>query len=214
MTMPKNSPTFETEFLENYLKFGFGSMPKVDIDALVMSLLERYGLNGSEPMASLSNQVLSERLRAPVAKVKQMRYAAALKFGGSVEDQARGRLLAALANASIEPQEDKICLIIEDSLAKAWLQGQLKTHQQIYDHPFNSEIVRVPASGMFTVLATLFEEVDLLGFKEGYEQAKSMDDKKERIAFFTRLAKKFAEGAAETAGAGVVAVVRAYLPLP
>jgi hypothetical protein len=29
---------FQDEFLVNYLKFGLGSMPKSDIDALVMSL--------------------------------------------------------------------------------------------------------------------------------------------------------------------------------
>ena len=31
--------TFETEFLDHYLQLGLGSMPKADIDALVMHLL-------------------------------------------------------------------------------------------------------------------------------------------------------------------------------
>ena len=62
--------TFESEFLENYLKFGLGSMPKSDIDALVMSLLDRYGLDGSGPLATLGNQTVSERLKTPVTKVK------------------------------------------------------------------------------------------------------------------------------------------------
>jgi hypothetical protein len=123
--------TFESEFLDNYLKFGLGSMPKADVDALVMSLLDKYGLNGSGPLASLGNQTTSERLKTPVSKIKKLRYEAALKFGGRVEDQARGRLLAALANATLEPDGTKICLIIEDSLAKNWLQGQLKIYQHI-----------------------------------------------------------------------------------
>lgn len=54
---------FEKVFLENYLKFGLGSMPKSDIDALVMHLLDAYGPNGSGPLATLSNQTVSERLR-------------------------------------------------------------------------------------------------------------------------------------------------------
>ena len=41
---------FEKEFLENYLKFGLGSMPKSDIDALVMHLLDLYGVDGSGPL--------------------------------------------------------------------------------------------------------------------------------------------------------------------
>ena len=32
--------------------------------------------------------------------------------------------------ATLAPQDGKICLIIEDSLAKNWLQGQLKIHRE------------------------------------------------------------------------------------
>jgi hypothetical protein len=34
---------FKKDFLENYLKFGLGSMAKSDIDALVMHLIDMYG---------------------------------------------------------------------------------------------------------------------------------------------------------------------------
>ena len=54
------------------------------------------------------------------------------KFGAArVEDEARGRLLAALALATLEPQDGKICLIIEDSLARNWLQGREKGPEEI-----------------------------------------------------------------------------------
>jgi len=65
---------FEKVFLENYLKFGLGSMPKSDIDALVMHLLDVYGPNGSGSLATLSNQTVSERLKTSVSKVKKLRY--------------------------------------------------------------------------------------------------------------------------------------------
>lgn len=207
--------SFESEFLDSYLKFGLGSMPKAEIDALVMSLLDRYGYGGSPPLARLSNQVVSERLRTPVAKVKKLRYDAALKFGGGrVEDEARGRLLAALATATLEPQDEKICLIIEDALAKNWLQGQLKIHQQIFDHSFNTEIIRVSAAGLFTVLETLFDKAELDAFKKGYDNLKQSKDAAQRIKLFKTLVRKFAEGAAKTAGAGVMAVVKAHLAIP
>ena len=213
--MPTALPQeFKDQFLTNYLKFGLGSMSKSDIDALVMSLIDKFGYDGSGPMAALGNQAVSEKLRTPVAKIKKLRYEAALKFGGEVEDQARGRLLAALANASIEPQNDKICLVIEDSLAKNWLQGQLKLKQQIFDHPFNTEIVRVSSAGMFVVLESLFGTKDLAAFKSGYEQAKTIEDGEQRRKMFKGIALKFAEGAAKVAGAGVVAIVKAHLPLP
>lgn len=206
--------TFASEFLENYLKFGLGSMPKSDIDALVMSLLDRYGYQGSTPLASLSNQTVSERLRTPVSKIKKLRYEAVLKFGGRVEDQAMGRLLASLAVATLEPQDEKICLIIEDALAKNWLQGQLKQHQQIFDHPFNTEIIRVSSTGLFAVLEALFDQKQIQAFKKGYEDAKRTKDAAQRVQLFKSLARKFADGAAEAAGGGVVAVVKAHLGFP
>ena len=165
-------------------------------------------------MASLSNQTVSERLRAPVAKVKKFRYEAALKFGGSVEEQAMGRLLSALAAATLEPQKEKFCLVIEDSLAKNWLQGKLKLHQQIFDHSFNTEVIKVSATGLFVVLEALFDKKELESFKKGYEDAKRSKDAAQCIALFKRLAKNFAEGAAKAAGGGVMAVLKVRLGLP
>jgi 2-oxoglutarate dehydrogenase complex dehydrogenase (E1) component-like enzyme len=205
---------FEKAFLENYLKFGLGSLPKSDIDALVMHLLDQHGQNGSGPLAGLSNQVVSERLRTPVTKIRKLRYDAALKFGGRIEDQAMGRLLAALSKASLEAEGKKICLIIEDSLAKNWLQGQLKIHQQIFDHSFNTEIIKVDAEGLFEVLETCFYKDALKAFRAGYDTAKTKKSQKEMKKAFASVAKKFAEGAAKAAGAGVVAVLKAHMGTP
>ena len=62
---------FEDEFLENYLQFGLGSMPKSDVDALVMHLLDKYGSSKFTSMANQSNQAVSELLKTPVSKVKK-----------------------------------------------------------------------------------------------------------------------------------------------
>jgi len=206
--------TFEKDFLENYLKFGLGSLPKTDIDALVMHLLDLYGPHGSGPLAGLSNQVVSERLRTPATKIRRLRYEAALKYGGRIEDQAMGRLLAALSKASIEAEGKKICLIIEDSLAKNWLQGQLKIHQQIFDHSFNAEIIKVDAEGLFEVLKTCFDKAALAAFRSGYTAAKAKNSQEEMKKTFAGVAMKFAEGAAKAAGAGVVAVLKAHIGTP
>lgn len=54
-----------------------------------MYLLDRHGLDGSAPLARLGNQTVSERLRTPVAKVKRLRYEAALKFGAGAANGVR-----------------------------------------------------------------------------------------------------------------------------
>ena len=202
---------FKEDFLENYLKFGLGSMPKSDIDALVMHLLDRHGDDGAIPLAIYSNQTVSELLKTPVSKVKKMRYDAALKFGGRIEDQAMGRLLAALSKASLEPDGKKVFLIIEDSLAKNWLQGQLKIHQHIFDHSFNTEIVKVLVAGLFQVLESVFDRAEIVKFRKGYDDAKKEKTSEKSVAAFKGVAQKFAEGAAKAAGDGVVKVLKAHL---
>lgn len=122
-----------------------------------------------------------------------------------------GRLLAALSKASLEPDEEKVLLIIEDSLAKNWLQGQLKIHQHIFDYSFNTEIVKVSVSGLFEVLDSVFDSHELEKFKKDYEIAKSRKTAEERIAAFKKVARKFAEGAAKSAGGGVVSVLKAHM---
>lgn len=205
---------FKSEFLENYLRFGLGSMPKLDIDALIMHLLDKYGADSAGPLATHSNQTVSEKLKAPASKVKKLRYDAALKFGGRIEDQAMGRLLAALSKATLETDGDKVLLIIEDSLAKNWLQGQLKIHQHIFDYSFNTEIIKTSISGLFKVLESVFDRNEIDSFKAGYESVKKKETADERVVAFKAVAKKFAEGAAQSAGIGVVTVLKAHLGLP
>ena len=207
MTKPK-SQSFETEFLDKYLTFGLGAMPKADIDALVMSLLDKYGFDDGPPLASLSNQAVSEKLKTPVTRVKKLRYEAGLKFGGDVEQEARARLLAALWNASLEPDGNKICLIIEDALAKNWLQGQLKASAQIFDHSFNTEIIKVTPDGLFKVLDGLFPGESLVSFRNTFDKQQKLEDATKRAEMFRDLAKSFAKGAAEGCGNGIVAVFK------
>jgi hypothetical protein len=123
--MSKTSDThaadFKREFLTAYLQFGLGSMPKADVDALVMSLIDRYGCDDAVPTRTLSNQEVSEKLRTPLSRVRKLRYDAALKFGGDVAKQARERLLLSLTNATLESKGDKVSIVIEDVLARNWL---------------------------------------------------------------------------------------------
>ncbi|MEI6819582.1 MAG: hypothetical protein WCL19_08265 [Verrucomicrobiota bacterium] len=202
---------FKSLFLENYLKFGLGSMSKQDVDSLVMSLLDRYGSVDHVPLAKSSNQDVSEFLKTPVSKIKKLRYDAALKFGGHIEEEAQGRLLAALANASLETEGSKICLIIEDSLAKNWLQGKLKKHHQIFDYSFNAEIVKVSGKGLFQVLDSIFDKKQIDKFRDGYKCANDEANSDKRIKIFKEITMEFAKSAATAAGGSVYTVVKNHL---
>lgn len=200
---------FEKEFLDQYLKLGLGSMPKSDIDALVMYLLDKYGHAGSGALNKYPNQTVSERLRTPITKVKKLRYDAALKFGGRVEDQATAKLLIALSKATLDLEGDRICLIIEDVLAKNWLQGQLKINQLIFEHSFNTEIIKVSSMGLFKVLNTCFDEEQVANFFSSYENAKTKKNSKA----FKKAAIGFAKKAAEKAGGDVAKICKGLIVL-
>ncbi|HRE18435.1 MAG TPA: hypothetical protein PLW86_15425, partial [Rhodocyclaceae bacterium] len=187
-----NKNTFQSEFLQHYLAVGIGALGKKDTDALVMHLLDTYGLPGGSPLAAYPNQEVSALLKAPVAKIKQLRYEAALKYGGRVEDQARARLLRALACAALELEGKKIHLILEDTLVKQWLQGELKNRGLLFDLSFNNELLKVDAKGLFALLAEIFDKAETERFAKAYEQLLAKQTGDALRAEFGKLAKGYA----------------------
>jgi hypothetical protein len=96
--------------------------------------------------------------------------------------------------------------VIEDALAKNWLQGQLKNNGLIFDHSFNTEIVKVKAAGLFLVLGQVFDKTQTQTFESAFE--KLVKDKKDQQLRegFMKLAGAFAVGAAKAAGGKVLEI--------
>ncbi len=162
--------SFEKEFLDKYLSFGLGSMAKTDIDALIMFLLDKYGLpDEHEPLEALSNQALSEKLKTPVNRVKSLRYAAALKFSESIEEVARIRFKRCLLSANFSTDLETIKLLIEDQLAKSWIQGKLKDAGLFHDDSFNKEAITIETTKFIQVMEVLFSEEEISSFREKYQ---------------------------------------------
>lgn len=69
----------------------------------------------------------------------------------------------------------------------------------------------MPAKGLFTVLGKLFDTKELSKLKKGYEQSLKISSSEGRGAFFKGFAEKFAFGAAQAAGKGVVHALTALL---
>ncbi len=208
-----STDTFQSEFLKHYLAFGIGALGKRDTDALVMHLLEKYGLPGVGSLQKYSNQDVSVLLRAPVARIKQLRYEAGLKYGeGRVEDQALARLLVALNGAALDLDGEKIHIVIEDALAKNWLQGQLKTQGLVFDHSFNAELLKVDAQGLFKLLDQFFDAKAIARFKEQFEHVRGEKQRDKMREAFAKLVKEFAADAAKRAGVAVARHFAMYLP--
>ena len=191
-------------------------MPKSDIDALVMHLLDKHASEQGLPLGGFPNQIASERLRAPLAKIKRLRYEGGLKFGGRPEDEARQRFVRQLAKAGLEFDKNaatvtRIVFVVEDVLAKNWIQGQIKEHSGIFDGSFNTEIIKVDPDIFFRMLHTLLSSNDVANFEANYKDLLKKTKRDEILAGFKSLASSFANGAAE---AGGVAAVTGLLALP
>lgn len=191
-------------------------MPKTDVDALVMHLLDKYASENGRPLCSSPNQIASERLRAPLARIKRLRYEGSLKFGGRPEDEARIRFVRLLAKAGLELDKKdgaitKIVFVVEDILAKNWIQGQIKEHSGIFDGSFNTEIVKVDPELFFRLLRTLLPDSEVDTFEEKYKALIKKTKREELVSGFKLLVSSFVKGAA---GAGGAAATTALLALP
>lgn len=209
--MPRS--TFETEFLAHYLRAGLGAMPKADVDALVMHLVDRHGLGGSGPLAALNAQTASERLRVPVLKLKKLRYEAVLKFGGRPEDEAQARLLATLARASFDEKDGRISLQIEDRLAREWLEGQLQLQQQLVEHQLHREVLTLPTEALFRLLAQWFDAEATAAFQADVEAARAERLRERRRQQLRAAGTKFAQGVLGKLSQSVAALIRLQLGL-
>jgi hypothetical protein len=206
-----SSPTFADEFLRHYLKNGIGAMSKSDIDALVMHLLDKYTRSEGIALQAYSNQMASETLRAPLSRIKRLRYEAGLKYGGRAEDEAKRRFVNCLSKAVLELDKDKICLIVEDTLSRHWIQGHIKESGLVFDGSFNSEIVRVSPDGFFKVLRELLDKGDVERFEKKYVTMRRAKNRDDVTQGFKTLLTEFVKGAAN--GAGGLAVTT-LLSLP
>lgn len=204
---------FADEFLRHYLMNGMGSLSKSDVDALVMHLLDKYVHVNGMPLQQKSNQALSETLRTPLTKVKRLRYEAGLKFGGRVAEEAERRFLACLSCASLEVTSDKIVLIIEDALAKHWIQGKIIERGALFDGSFNPDIIKVKPEDFFKVLYAVLEnnkdQVDK--FKAQYDSELKELKNQQRSEAFKEIVKDFVSG---TLGSLGVTAITTLLRLP
>lgn len=198
------SDNFKSVFLGHYLSVGIGALSKKDTDALVMHLLDTYAIDAAGPLACFPNQPVSALLRVPAAKIRQLRFEAGLKYGGRVEDQAKARLLLSLSRAVLDVDSKAVLLVIEDALAKSWLQGQLKNNGLIFDHSFNTEIVKVSASGLLQVLRQFFDENQIEAFLQSFEKIKKEKQGEQLATAFGEIVAAFAKGVATTAGGALL----------
>ena len=149
---------FKSKFLNQYLRLGIGSMPKADIDALMMHLLDEYGGADNKPLKTKSNYDVSKLLKVSSSKIRTLRLNASLKFYENIEAEAKARFESLIKNKiAFEYKQSKIKLIIEDALVKDWLEGQLKANNLFFGLSTNKESIELKAEDLFELAKSILQ---------------------------------------------------------
>lgn len=147
------------DFIEEYLKKGFGSMNKNDIEVLVFHLLlqeekkeQRIGLKGMTDFA------ISVALQIPESKVKRLRYEAELKYPN---DDKKKALLDLLSTAQYKKENGKIIFVVTNKMLRLYIADLLFQGNNFFDTSFNSNIVSLYIEDFIILLKKVYNENDI-----------------------------------------------------
>lgn len=147
-----------------------GAKSKREIDILIMNLLMKYA-----GLAEKSNQELSILLRAPVSKIKGLRYEARLKYPPD-PDYVKREFLYLLTKSQFDFDKGNIIFAIEDEFLRQAIQGQLKAKGKFADTSFNTEIVRIDRNALEDAIGELYGRETAEAFRNGFDEMENQPE--------------------------------------
>lgn len=171
----KEKIVFSDTFLDEYMKRGFGSMNKTDLETLIFYAL-RKAKEGSE---LLSNYDWSLQLRVPEAKVKKWNYEADLRYIDVDPQSLKGEFFKLLANSDkFVMDERKVQFAVENRCLREMLAADLKKLGYFADGSFNSEVLSLSLAGFSALVFHYFPEEQKEELDKLAKQYSSKENKK------------------------------------
>ncbi len=146
-----------TELVSLYLKAGFGSPSKREVDLLLFHHITQAKENRKK-----SNYELAALLKIPESRVKSHRLASALKYQDINTKAILGevvlRLYKGMQSATLEA--GKFELSLEDPVERRELENYLKSKGHFAEYTFNSEVVRISPVRLFELIVENTEKAE------------------------------------------------------
>jgi hypothetical protein len=139
--------------LNEYLKGGFGSMNKSDIDALVYAVLQKSGMD------KLSDYDTSIELGITKQRVRALQEKYSVRYDVIKEDVAIERFLDKLKYAKIEGSY--IDIPIQDIALKNYLEAKLDANNLLLQKQLNSNIFRLRSDDLLSFIDILEPEKEV-----------------------------------------------------
>lgn len=150
---------FTEEFLEKFLTYGFGTLPKREIEILIFHLL----YHKSTLFKGQSNYDIANQLKITESRVKALKSEAGLKY----EQIEHHEALEAIARLFFEYQTTRpvlegemIQFAMEDPVLRREFEHAVKKLGYFIDYSFNREIVRVKAAVFLEIFITNFSDIE------------------------------------------------------
>lgn len=163
-----NPAAFAEDFLIQIFKSSFGSLPKKELDLLVLNLLTKH-----TNLAKMSNQELSLFLQTPANRLTNQLYEMRLRYlATSPDDYIREQFFASLKHSKLEigKTDGLVTFAIEDRFVRTGLHARLKTLGHVGDGSFNPDLIKLPAAAFADLLASWFDEGTANKFVEQVQQ--------------------------------------------
>lgn len=183
------------DFLTTYLKKGFGSMTKNDLEVWVFNELLK-----DPEKTNYSDYDFSIELRIPQTKVKRLRYEAGLVYNTKNAEEYNKEFLLLLRKAKVKSTNaELIQFAMEDKGLYLYIDSILKKGGRFSDRSHNNEIMQISRNDLVYLL-----ENCLIPQEEQEEILRKCEEKtSQKIKFSdfaTKMIDKFIEGFATAAG--------------
>jgi hypothetical protein len=204
----KDAPKFAEEFLQEYLKDGFGSASKKDVELCVFRLLERHG-----NLAHKDNNTLSHEFQLTEAKVRNLRYEGKLRFPPKDKNYLEQEILCYLTKASfINTGTGQIQFTVEDVYVQKSLNAKVKQLGGVPDTSFNREIVTLKKDHLVALAESLYSVQSAKDLETKLEQFEGKDDElKKTQTDFKNILLIFLKSTAKSLGSSAVKGLEAYI---
>lgn len=189
-----DTKSFGSDFLKAYLEDGFSSMPKKEIDLLVLRLLVEHtdGWTWTDPPSAFT---LAQKLRVKRGRIRSM--LDELSFRNSMnEELTRTRLCTLIQRGERDSDGKKVRIQIEDGYLREYAKSLVQAEYGIVDTSFDRSIISLSADKFVVLVASVVDEKTKEKIEEEIiEQCHNLSRTEEKS-----LVRRFVEGAASGAG--------------
>jgi hypothetical protein len=157
--MQLNDPTkFAVQFLERFMANGFATLPKREVEILVMHLLLQDGIFGNDP-EDIDHHMLSLQLKLPESRIRSLMYEVELKYGQQ-PDPIEG-IIGLIEKGRYEIAGTKVKFSVHSPLLKQYLEYEIRQLDGVSDGSFGKHIVTLELNTFQLLLEHLYGDRSL-----------------------------------------------------